>query len=42
MSTKNTPTCCGKCEKAALGTCSKLEKMLAALTPPAKEKSGAV
>lgn len=37
--TKNQGTaCCGKCEKAQLGTCSKIERMLAALKVPAKEQ----
>jgi len=42
MTKRNDSTCCGKCKKAELGTCTKLEKMLAALKPPAKEKSRAV
>lgn len=42
MSNSDTSKCCGKCEKAALGTCSKLDKMLAALAPPTKEKLRAV
>lgn len=40
--TKNTTTCCGKCENARLGTCSRLDKVLAALIPPTKEKPRAV
>ncbi|WP_256415912.1 hypothetical protein [Ruegeria sp. HKCCD8929] len=42
MTTAKNSTCCGKCEKAELGTCTKLRKVLAGLKPPVKEKPRAV
>lgn len=37
MKQKDPAGCCGKCEKAKIGTCSKIDRKLAALKPPAKE-----
>ena len=42
MTKQDKSTCCGKCEKAEMGACSKLDKMLAALKPPSKETQRAV
>lgn len=42
LKTQDKPVCCGKCDKATDGTCTKLNRMLATLKPPPKESNHAV